>query len=40
MLNPPRPVTRVEQTRKFFALHAELVILIIGIAIGFLLAKV
>jgi hypothetical protein len=38
-MNPVRPVTRVQQTRRFFAPYQQLVILILGIAIGFVLAK-
>lgn len=39
-MNPPRKATRVEQTRRFFATYQQLVILILGIAIGFLLSRV
>lgn len=40
MMNPPRKPTRVEQTRKFFAPYAMLVIFMIGLVMGYIMGKI
>ena len=40
MMNPPAPRSRIQETRKFAALHAELIVFVLGIVVGFLLSKV
>lgn len=38
-MNPPRKLTTPEKIERRFAKHAELVIFILGIVVGFILSK-
>ena len=39
MMNPPRPPSRMQETRKVLAPYANLIVFFLGIIVGFALSR-